>query len=128
MCAPLVIPLFIFGSDAVMERLSRRAFSSEVWKKSGTPYGVNDTRIKMVDDLIKNHSPQGKSREAIIALLGEPDGDPSAKSRFPDWHMHYYLGPSRGTVLFKGFDYDYLVLRLDGQSNVVAVSIVTLKT
>jgi fatty acid desaturase len=104
------------------------------------PDGVKDARIKMVDDLIKNHALQDKSREAIIVLLGEPDSHPSIKSRFPDWQMHYYLGPSmspdwqmhyylgpsRSTVLFKVL-YSYLVFQLDGKSKVVAMKIVTLK-
>ena len=125
---PLAIPLFIFGKAAVMERLGRRAFDSELWKKSGKPHGVRDVRIKMVDHLMRSQKLAGMSREEVVGLLGEPDGDPAVKPRFPDWQMHYYLGPSRGTVLFSGFDYDYLVLRLDERGRVVALKIVTLKT
>jgi hypothetical protein len=105
---PFAIPVFIFGPDAVMERLSRRAFESGLWKKSGEPYGVNDMRIKMVDHFMRSQKLAGKSHQEIVGLLGEPDGDPAAKRRFPNWQLHYYLGPSRRTVLFKGFDYDYL--------------------
>ena len=82
----------------------------------------------MVDNLMKSRLLEGKSRDEIMALLGESDGDPAVESRFPGWQMHYYLGPSRGTVLFRGLDYDYLVLRLDATGKVIAIDIVTLKT
>jgi hypothetical protein len=127
-CVPVLIPVFIFASDAISERMSRIAFNSVIWKQSGWPNEVKDTRIKMVDDFISNHAAQGRSRDSIVALLGEPDGDPSIKSRLSDWDMHYYLGHSRGTVLFKHLDYDYLVFRLDGNGIVIAMRIVTIKT
>jgi hypothetical protein len=82
----------------------------------------------MVDNLIKSNRLKGKSRDEVVSLLGESDGDPAVEKRFPEWQMHYYLGPSRGTVLFRGFDYDYLLLRFDSTGKVIAIDIVTLKT
>jgi hypothetical protein len=132
-CLSFAFPFFIFEYESLAERLSRRAFKSEVWMGSGwnrseQPYAVKNVRIKMVDDLMNRNVLNGKSRRDVVGLLGEPDGDPSVRPRFPDWQMHYYLGPSRGTVLFKVLDYDYLVLRLDEQGNVITVGIVTLRT
>jgi hypothetical protein len=123
----LAVPLYIFGSTAIKERLSRIAFSSETWKQA-KPSAMNDVRLSMVDDLMKSRTLNGKNRGEVVELLGEPDGDPAVRPRFPSWQMHYYLGPSRGTVLFKGFDFDYLVLRLDSSGKVVATDIVTLRT
>jgi hypothetical protein len=125
---PIAVPVIIFGGDAIKERRSRIRFDAETWRNTGKPYGVIGVRLQMVDDLMKSHILDGQSRYEVVQLLGEPDGDPSVKPRFPKWQMHYYLGPSRGTVLFRGFDYDYLVLRLDAQGKVAAVGIVTLKT
>jgi hypothetical protein len=120
----LLLTSYLYISDAAKERRSRIPFNSETWKKA-EPRGI---RLKMVDDLIVSHTLEGRSRDEAIDLLGDPNGDPGVKKRFPDWHLHYYLGPTRRNFLFRLLDYDYLVLRLDKQGEVVAVNIVTFTT
>jgi hypothetical protein len=125
---PFVLPVGAIVYSSITERLNRISFDAELWKRSGQPYGSNDTRLTMVDDLIRSQLLIGKSREEVVELLGETDGDHSIKDRYPNWQMYFYLGPSRSTILFKGFDYDYLVLRFDEQGKVNEAGIVTLKT
>jgi len=128
LCLPFALPVGAIVYFSITERLNRISFDAELWKVSGIPYGSNDTRLTMVDDLIRRQLLIGKSREEVVALLGETDGDSSIKDRYPDWQMYFYLGPSRSTILFKGFNYDYLVLRFDEHEKVNVVGMVTLKT
>jgi hypothetical protein len=117
-------PYTLLLRHTVKERSNRIAFDSAAWKISQS----DGTRLRMVDDLLKSHPLEGKSKEEVLALLGGPSDNSDVKQRFPDWHMHYHLGPSRQTLFFGAFDSDYLVLRLDTEGKVIAVSIVVHRT
>jgi hypothetical protein len=123
----VLVTSYLYTSEAIKERHNRIQFDSEVWKRA-KPDGVEGVRLRMVDDLIQARHLEGKSRDEVMGLLGESDGDPSFERRFPKWQMHYYLGPTRGSFLFSGMDYDYLVFRLDDKNRVVAMDIVTFTT
>ena len=127
-CLIVTAPLFVFGYAAISERFQRTDFESLGWKHGGTPYGMNDARLRMVDSLFNSKILSALDRKAVEELLGKSDGDPVVKTRFPVWEMYFYLGPSRSTVLFKGFNYDYLVIRFGPNGKVSDATIVLLKT
>jgi len=64
----LAISLSLTGCDGGY--LGDRAFDSAQWKAADT---LDETRCEMVDDLLKKVSLEGRSRENVVELLGEPD-------------------------------------------------------
>ena len=105
--APVVFLGGIFARDTAVEYLAREAFDSAAWQD---PDRVKDAaRIRMVDDLLGTTNLKSKSRDEIVALLGEPD----ETSYFRRWDLVYWLGPERG---FFSIDSEWLVLRLNEES------------
>lgn len=123
--SPLVVIMFDIHRDSVKEKQSRIAFDSETWIKAKTKPRPDAIRLQMVDSLIASHTLEGKSRDEIVKILGEPDGDPSLKKRFPKWDMHYFLGLTRDALLSLSPNDDYLFLRFDGGGKVIDIGIVT---
>lgn len=82
-------------------------FDSEKWKNVKL-YFSDDTRQRMLEDLLKKYKLIGMTREEIIALLG-PESDPAY---FKGWDLRYWLGREPGL----GIDSLWLLLRLkDGK-------------
>ncbi|MGB7160814.1 MAG: hypothetical protein WBD40_22305 [Tepidisphaeraceae bacterium] len=81
-------------------------FDSVKWQAASEPDAThNSVRLRMADSFLDGQQPIGKSREQIVALLGEPDDTPY----FNEYDMVYYLGPERGPM---GIDSEWLVLKL----------------
>jgi hypothetical protein len=94
-----------------------KPFDSTIW--SSKEAKQNRDRYRMLDDLRRKI--QGKSREEVIALLGEPDRDcprdyPGDPERSCD--LAYYLCPSRPIGRWE------LLIRLDEQARVKAANAV----
>ena len=103
----IFLVLFFPNILDIKERLSRRAFDSDIWKRGNK----NEIRIRMVDDLLAHHSFTGQTRRAVKELLGPPD-----KTRyFREYNMVYRLGMERG---FISIDSEWLVFRL-GSNEVI---------
>ena len=99
-----------FGSlwiDDLQEYYNREPFDSVAWKSSQQFH--NESRIRMVDNLLARHKLKGKSEEDIIALLGKPH----ETEHFSGWDMAYWLGPKRG---FLPIDSEWLVLNFSNQA------------
>ncbi len=80
-------------------------FDPAKWQAASKPDGTyKSVRLRMADSFLAGRQPIGKSREQIVALLGEPDDT----SYFRTYDMVYYLGPERGL----GVDSEWLVLKL----------------
>ena len=100
-----IIPLVVMGSArAVAEWWNREEFDSAKWKDKRLI--EEHVRIRMVDDLLSRHDLRGKTREEVVAMLGEPDH--AAEMPYP--YMVYLLGPERG---FIRIDWELLEIRLD---------------
>jgi len=98
-----VLVSWMFLRPVVSDYSSRIPFDRTVWRQENTaqPQGL---RIQMVDDLLKQHSLAGMTRDEVNALLGVPP-----KTRyFSDYEYVYWLGPERG---FMSIDSEWLALR-----------------
>ena len=86
-----------------------RAFDPAAWRdKVRVAQGV---RLGMADRLIALRALDGKTRAAVVEMLGEPP----ATGYFSNWDLVYWLGPERG---FISVDSEWLVLRLDADGRV----------
>lgn len=85
-------------------------FESVKWKAASAHDATyNSVRLRMADSFLADQQPVGKSRDQVVALLGEPDDTPYFRS----YDMVYYLGPERHPF---GVDSEWLVLKLtDGK-------------
>lgn len=78
-------------------------FTPEYWRdRAKTDDGQ---RLRMVDDLLRSKDFQGKQKEEVVALLGEPDGKPAA-----GYDLSYRLNKDSSRAL---------VYRLDSEGRVV---------
>jgi outer membrane protein assembly factor BamE (lipoprotein component of BamABCDE complex) len=93
-------------------------FDSAVWKASPVKLSYDSIRLRMVDDLMKNHTLEGMSRTEIVDLLGEPDTTP----HFHDYDMVYQLGQERRSPAIES---EWLVMRLDEKGIVTEAKITT---
>ena len=80
-------------------------FDATVWQASEADDTHASIRLRMVHSFLAGQQPAGKSREQILALLGEPDDT----RYFRDYDMVYYLGPERGPM---SIDSEWLVFKL----------------
>lgn len=86
--------------DALVERMTRRAFDPLEWRARGRI--ASGCRRRMLEDLLATRALRAKTRGEIVEILGEPDaGEPS---RY--WDLVYRLGPEQGS------DAEWFVLRL----------------
>jgi hypothetical protein len=120
--AALALPYLRLGGLVAYDRggeyLHRTRFDAAAWRDSARAFARDPVRIRMVDDLLKRHTLEGRTSGEVVALLGEPD----ATAYFEEWDMVYWLGPERGLV---GIDSEWLVIRLDDRDRVIASRLVT---
>ena len=82
-------------------------FASDAWRAaSATDESEDSVRLLMARSFLETHPPVGRTRDLIVALLGEPDDTPY----FREYQMVYHLGPERGPF---GIDCEWLVLRVE---------------
>ena len=132
---PFVIPLVVLAALGVflgrpilgafyylsgLENYVHQAhFDSTAWRNrtlDGDP--MWPTRLRMVDDLMKRHLLDGRSREQVESLLGP--GRPS--HQFAAGDLIYCLGPERS---FFRIDSECLVIRFDTSARVKDYRLVT---
>ena len=86
----------------VSDYSSRIPFDGTTWRQENTqPQGL---RVRMVDDLLRQHSLVGMTRGEVNALLGVPP----KTEYFSEYEYVYWLGPERG---FISIDSEWLALR-----------------
>ena len=101
---PVIYFLVVFALFAILSYSPSRDFSKEAWLNEP------NKRVELINDLLKNYEIKGKTREEIIALLGDPlEKSPYFQESGRD--MIYLLGPERGTIF--GLDSEWLLLWLD---------------
>ena len=97
-------------------------FESAEWKRAEGIGNGRTVRSQMVDDLLDRHDFKGKTREQVVALLGEPDRAPRNDFRPPNHPaLVYALGLERAGPF--SVDFEYLAFRLDGQKRVVELAV-----
>ena len=94
-------------------------FDASLWKQgadSQSSPSRDQSRSKMIADLMNSSLLLGKKREEVLLLLGNPDGM-DRKVTFPGWDLYYYVCPS-------GVDDRYLLIRFDANSRVSEVKVI----
>ncbi len=91
-----------------------RPFDPVAWQHDSEGYlGI---RQAMADRLLASHSLEGKTRQEVIDMLGEP-----LNTGLPiTWGLTYYLGPERS---FISIDSECLVMRLGRDGRVKSAHI-----
>lgn len=100
----LFLVLGVIFSDSIYYAVNRKVstfvqapgsnnlpFISEKWKSAGLKNPADNTRDRMVPELLMRNRLMGNKKAGIINMLGEPEGT----HNFPEWDMEYYLGPSQ---------------------------------
>lgn len=81
-----------------------KPFSEEQWRNQP------ETRVEMIDDVIRKRLLIGKTRQQVISLLGEPIDLGNGHFSSDKEDMIYYLGPERGLI---GIDSEWLLIWLE---------------
>jgi hypothetical protein len=93
-------------------------FVQSQWLDTALVTGKLAIRGCMVDDLLERYDLRGKTRDEVVALIG----DAPRSDLFPEYDMVYWLGPQRGLI---GTDSEFLVLKLGTDRRVTAVELLT---
>jgi hypothetical protein len=106
---------YFFSPDMV----EPKAFGSEDWKKLSEPWtkARQLTRHSMAEDLLAKYDLKGKSRGAILDLLGPSDRKAMFSRDTVPYAFSYLLGP-------RGVDHWWLVIEFNRNDFVVSASIV----
>jgi hypothetical protein len=99
------------------EAASQNQFSRQIWAASSlSRLGNNpdNPRMRMANNVLKNHLRAGMSRNEVISLLGAPD-EPTDRDDQAIW---YYLGGYSGGSFLRGSD--YLVIEFDERGKLAA--------
>lgn len=101
-----------------MDRCRPRRFDQDRWRDSTLTRAPAAVRGCMVDDLLRRELLPGRTRDEVIALLGEPP----RTHYFGEYDLVYWLGPERGLI---SVDSEWIVLRLRSDGRVSEARIVT---
>jgi hypothetical protein len=93
-------------------------FDSKQWKSSPSEFSHSSVRLRMADDFLAHHFPFGKTRSAVVEILGEPDDT----AYFKAYDMVYHLGQERGWL---AIDSEWIVLQLNDEGIVTTARLVT---
>lgn len=107
-----IVILLVSAIFVGCERASTTAFSSEIWKQSGSRSGEKHPRLEMADDLIRTNVLHNLRKEQVLEMLGEP-GD---HGYFKQYDLVYWLGPERS---FFSIDSEWLAIKLNRDSGTV---------
>ena len=102
----------------------QKSFNRELWIKSENENILYDDnpRLKMVDDLIKNHLKTGMSKSDVIAILGYPRIPQKTEENitkedssnvYSKPSFTYLIGPTLG-------DYLWLKLKFDSSDSLIS--------
>jgi hypothetical protein len=109
---------YVMAVPSVEAYRYRLPFDAVAWKTRAADAGHQwPTRLRMVDDLLKQRRLDGLLREQVVEHLGP--ADQTAKWR--EWDLVYYLGPERSPL---GIDSEWLVIRLDAGRKVSTYQLV----
>lgn len=109
---PWVLFFGLFMLPHGMEYLERTAFDAQRWRGAAyTPEkGLNEERLRLIDDLIESGRLDGMARADVTALLGPDDsaeGTGWGRGYFTQWDLVYWLGTARGPI---PIDSEWLVI------------------
>jgi hypothetical protein len=124
--APIAVSLGWFGISVWFyydnffspDNVEPKAFSSEDWKKLADPWTKAErlTRNSMAEDLLAKNHLKGRSRGAILGLLGPSDRQAIFSRDTVPYAFSYLLAP-------RGIDAWWLVIEFDRSDLVVSASI-----
>jgi len=77
------------------EGVRQIAFDSTAWHRADPIANHRTVRSQMIQDLLRRHKFEGWTRQAVVALLGDPTPGEPAKKGFPQWDAVYILGLER---------------------------------
>jgi hypothetical protein len=112
----LAVILLILGATAGIVWFRGKPFDQVAWTDDGRVRG--GIRLAMADRLITRRTLNGKTRNEVLAMLGQPP----PTNYFREWDLVYWLGRERG---FISIDSEWLVLRFNCNGRVSEVRIVT---
>lgn len=108
----IILGIAVITIGLTLPACGSEKFESLAWKeaqeRSGKPY----VRLEMADDLIASQSLLSKTKDEVIALLGEPE----KSGYFKEYDLVYWLGPERNS--FISIDSEWLVIKLDERGRV----------
>ncbi|MCI5145807.1 MAG: hypothetical protein D3923_09800 [Candidatus Electrothrix sp. AR3] len=93
------------------------AFESSIWKNSPSVMSWESTRLRMVDDFLKQHDLMNQPKERAISLLGDPD----KTGYFNDYELVYHLGLERSGM---AIDSEWLVINVNTSNTIDEVRLV----
>lgn len=92
--------------------ITKIRFDSSTWKQMGQLNQASYPRLEMAEDLIRDRTLYGKTKEEVIELLGKPSDD----GYFKTYDLVYWLGPERGWF---SVDSEWLLIQLDDSERVI---------
>lgn len=101
-----------------MDRCGVRQFDAQRWQDRTRAYSRDAVRGCMVDDLLRRRLLEGRTRDEVVALLGEP----RRSVFFGDYDLVYWLGPERSLL---SIDSEWLLLRLGADGRVTEIRLAT---
>ena len=108
--AVVIASIMLFGNYRV-------PFDSQAWKLGHTVIGISDIeRFGMAEDLIDSGVLMGKSRAAVIDLLGTPPETPY----FSEYDLVYYLGSERSYISINS---EWLLIKFNEYDQAIEVVI-----
>jgi hypothetical protein len=113
-----LVAAYVIVVPSVEDYRHRLPFDSVAWKTRAADAGHQwPTRLRMVDDLLKQRRLDRLTREQVVELLGPVD----QTARWREWDLVYYLGPERSPL---AIDSEWLVIRLDAGRKVSTFQVV----
>lgn len=101
-----------------IDRCGVRHFDAQRWQDRTRAYSRDAVRGCMVDDLLRRRLLEGRTRDEVVALLGEP----RRTTFFGDHDLVYWLGPERSLL---SVDSEWLLLRLGADGRVAEIRLAT---
>jgi outer membrane protein assembly factor BamE (lipoprotein component of BamABCDE complex) len=102
----LIVGLIIYADTTKIR------FDSSTWKQTGQLNQSSYPRLEMAEDLIRDRTLYGKTKQEVIELLGKPSND----GYFKTYDLVYWLGPERGWF---SVDSEWLLIQLDDSERVI---------
>lgn len=112
---------FIFWTHKGDGGYERSPFEREAWLHGTHEAQGEFPRLGMADDLIAKETLRGMRKDAVLALLGEPEGRDVLWSEEDRFDLLYRLGPERG---YFSVDSEWLGITFDKSGKVARYKLV----
>ena len=106
----LVLAGIAAGGAAIRWNRYHIRFDPAAWRSAPRNH-LDDTRHRMLRSLLREHPLVGMTRDDAMELLGPANETPL----FPDYDLHYLLGPEFGQISLERM---WLLIKLDDRGRV----------